>query len=362
MSKNQIRIIYQIENRDSADTAPQPVNLHPLQPIQRLDKFLVELNIQELYSRSLIEKLIDEDRILVNSIPVKKSYPLKPGDEILLNLPEQVALEAVAQDIPLDVVYEDEDLAIINKAPGMIVHPGFGNPDMTLVNAIMYRFGSELSSGREVNRPGIVHRLDRGTSGLIIIAKNDATQAKLSDMFAARQIKKTYLAITTGVPEPLSGSIETCIARSTRNPRMMVVADEGRWSLTHYQTLKTWHYFALLKVNLETGRMHQIRVHFSHIHYPILGDLLYNTRRYVHSILPQNMKRKATELLTTHLLRQALHAWKLEFTHPISGKAISATADLPDDMKYTLNWLEEYFAIDTDCRDLNMLLREENQN
>ncbi|MDD2228593.1 MAG: RluA family pseudouridine synthase [Candidatus Cloacimonetes bacterium] len=326
---------------------------------QRLDKYLKELNIQELYSRSFIERLIEEDRILVNSIPVKKSYPLKTGDEIWLNLPDPEPMEVYAQDIPLDVVYEDDDLAIINKAHGMIVHPGFGNPDGTLVNAIMHRFGNNLSAGRECNRPGIVHRLDRGTSGLIIIAKNDAAQAKLSDMFAKREVKKTYLAITSGAPEPEAGTIETYIKRSSHNPRMMCVADDGRYAVTNYETLKVWHYFALLKVNLETGRMHQIRVHFANIHYPILGDLLYNTRRYVHSILPQNMKRKATELLTTHLLRQALHAWKLEFNHPFSGQPISVCAALPDDLVYTLKWLDDYFAIDTETRDIKTILEGE---
>ena len=329
---------------------------------QRLDKFLVELNIQELYSRSFIEKLIDADRILVNLVPVKKSYPLRDGDEILIDLPEPEPVKAIAQDIPLDLVYEDDDLVIINKEAGMIVHPGFGNPDNTLVNAIMHRFGGNLSSGREENRPGIVHRLDRGTSGLIIIAKHDAAQAKLQDMFAAREISKTYLAVCTGVPDPPVGSIETFINRSIRNPRMMCVSEEGRYALTHYETIHIWHFFALQKINLATGRMHQIRLHFAHIGYPILGDLLYNTRRYVHSLVPQNMKRKITELLTTHLHRQALHAWKLEFLHPFSGQQISVCAPLPEDLIYTLNWLNQYFAIDTECQDMNMLQSKENQN
>lgn len=328
---------------------------------KRLDKYLSGLNIQELYSRSFVERLVEEDRIMVNCIPVKKSYLVSEGDEIILNLPEPEPLDVYAQDLPLDIVYEDEDLAIINKAHGMIVHPGFGNPDGTLVNAIMHHFGTNLSTGRDVNRPGIVHRLDRGTSGLIVIAKNDAAQSLLSDMFANREIKKTYLAITSGVPEPDKGTIETYIARSNNNPRMMCVADEGRYAVTHYETLKTWHFFALMKVNLETGRMHQIRVHFAHIHYPILGDLLYNTRRYVHSLLPDNMKRKATELLTTHLHRQALHAWKLEFVHPISKKHISVQAELPEDISYTLKWLDDYFAIDTELRDIKTILKEKDE-
>lgn len=317
----------------------------------RLDKYLADMNIQELYSRSFVERLIEEDRILVNNIPVKKSYLVKSGDDIQLNLPEPEPFEVYAQDIPLDVIYEDEDLAIINKEAGMIVHPGFGNPEGTLVNAILHRWGTNLSSGREVNRPGIVHRLDRGTSGLIMIAKNDPMQAALSELFAKREIKKTYLAITTGVPDPPVGDIETYLNRSIKNPRMMCIADSGRWSLTHYETIKIWHYFAMLQVGLETGRMHQIRVHLASRHYPVLGDLLYNTRAYVHSQIPQNMKRKATELLTTHLRRQALHSWKLQFIHPLSGKHISAEAPLPEDLNYTITWLDRYFAIDTDPRD-----------
>lgn len=322
----------------------------------RLDKFLVELRIQELYSRSFIERLIAEDRILVNLIPVKKSYQLEQGDEIDLNLPEPEPSEIVAQDIPLNIVYEDEDLAIIDKPAGMIVHPGFGNPDQTLVNAIVWHFGSQLSAGREINRPGIVHRLDRGTSGLMIIAKNDAAQSLISDMFARREVTKTYLAISTGVPNPLEDSIETCITRSISNPRKMVVADEGKWALTHYKTIKPFHYFALVKIHLETGRMHQIRVHFAERNMPVLGDLLYNTRRYVHSIVPENMKKKVTDLLTTHLLRQALHAWRLEFTHPVSGKLIDVCSAIPDDIMYSLSWLESNFGIADDPLDLNTLL------
>ena len=323
----------------------------------RLDKFLVELRIQELYSRTFIERLIAEDRILVNLIPVKKSYQLSLGDEIDLNLPEPEPSEIVAQDIPLNIVYEDDDLAIIDKPSGMIVHPGFGNPDQTLVNAILWHFGSQLSTGREVNRPGIVHRLDRGTSGLMIIAKNDAAQAHLGDMFARREVTKTYLAITTGVPNPLEDSIETCITRSISNPRKMVVADEGKWALTHYKTIKPFHYFALVKINLETGRMHQIRVHFAERNMPVLGDLLYNTRRYVHSIVPDNMKRKVTDLLITHLQRQALHAWRLEFIHPLSGKLIDVCSVIPDDIMYSLSWLESNFGIDDDPLDMDKLLQ-----
>ncbi|MCB5264998.1 MAG: RluA family pseudouridine synthase [Candidatus Cloacimonetes bacterium] len=324
----------------------------------RLDKHLANLRLQELHSRTFIESLIKEDGILVNNIPVKKSFLLTRGDEIDLKLPEPPDYQMKAQDIPLDVVYEDDDLAVINKAAGMIVHPGHGNPDGTLVNAIMYRFAGELSTGRDPNRPGIVHRLDRGTSGLIIIAKTDAAQVALNHQFARREIKKTYLAITSGIPEPPEGSIECNIARSLKNPRQMCVAEKGKWAVLHYKTIQYYHYFALVKVQLETGRMHQIRVQFAQRNMPILGDLLYNTRRYVHALLPQNMKHKATELLTNRLLRQALHAWRLQFIHPISGAEMDFCAALPEDFLYTLKWLERYFAVDTDSASLNVILEE----
>ncbi len=327
----------------------------------RLDKHLVDLRIQELYSRSFIEKLIEEDRILVNKIPVKKSYLLSKGDEVDISLPEMPSEEVVPQNIPLDVVYEDEHLAFINKPAGMIVHPGFGASDQTLVNAIVFRWREDLSSGREANRPGIVHRLDRGTSGLMIIAKNDPTQSALNDMFAHRTIKKTYLAITTGVPEPAKDSIESHIGRCTSNPRKMCVTPQGRWALTHYEVVKFYHYFSLVKIGLETGRMHQIRVHFADRNIPLLGDLLYNTRRQVHAVVPDNMKRKVTELLTKHLLRQALHAWRLELKHPITGRHLDVKAELPADFNYTLAWLDHYFAIDTEAGDLNSILDDEKE-
>ncbi len=338
-------------------TSPSKIRIiYDKEAPQRLDKYLVDMRVQELYSRTFIESLIEADKILVNLTPVKKSYLLKQGDEVDVTLPELPPVEVVPQDIPLDIVYEDSDLAIINKAPGMIVHPGYGNADQTLVNAIVFHWGNGLSSGREANRPGIVHRLDRGTSGLMIIAKNDPTQSALSEMFSRREIRKTYLAVTCGIPEPPEDSIESNIARSLSNPRKMCVAQEGRWARTSYKVIRYFHYFALVKIKLETGRMHQIRVHFAERNYPLLGDLLYNTRRQVHALVPENMKKKVTELLTTHLLRQALHSWRLEFTHPFSGEKVDVQAPLPPDLLYTLDWLEQYFAIDTETGDLSMVL------
>lgn len=326
---------------------------------RRLDKHLSELRIQELYSRTFIEKLIDQDQILVNLVPVKKSYLLEAGDEVLINLPKPEPHEIEPQDIPLDIVYEDEDLAVINKAVGMIVHPGFGNPNNTLVNAMLFHFKDNLSSGRAPDRPGIVHRLDSGTSGLMIIAKNDPAQSKLNDMFAQRKVKKTYLAICCGVPEQAEGTIINKIGRSISNPRKMAISTEGREAITHYRVLHYFDFFALLSVDLETGRMHQIRVHFDHIGHPLLGDLLYNTRARVHTIVPPNMKRKVTELLIKHLRRQALHAWRLEFEHPISGKALDIHVPPPEDMSYALSWLDANFAIDKPSLNLEAILKQE---
>lgn len=323
----------------------------------RLDKYLVDMRIQELYSRSFIEKLIDEDRILVNMIPVKKSYKLCEGDRIEVSLPELRPRDIVPQNIDLEVVYEDDDLAVINKEAGMIVHPGYGNPDETLVNAMVFRWRENLSSGREPDRPGIVHRLDRGTSGLMIIAKNDPAQSALSEMFARREVEKTYLAVTSGIPDPAEDTIETNMARSIKNPRKMCVAEDGRRALTTYKVIKYFHYFSLVKIKLETGRMHQIRVHFAHRNLPLLGDLLYNTRRQVHALVPENMKRKVTELLLRHLRRQALHSWRLQFTQPMSGAKLDLKAEPPEDFLYALDWLQQNFGIDSDGLDLTTILQ-----
>ncbi len=340
MSKKKIEVVY---DRD--------------EPI-RLDKYLVDMRIQELYSRSFIEKLIEDDRVLVNMIPVKKSYLLNSGDEIEVSLPDLPPREIVPQNIPLEVVYEDDDLAVINKEAGMIVHPGYGNPDETLVNAMVFRWRENLSSGREADRPGIVHRLDRGTSGLMIIAKNDRAQSALSEMFARREVDKTYLAVTCGIPEPAEDTIETNMDRSIRNPRKMCVAEQGRRAVTTYKVVQYFHYFSLVKINLETGRMHQIRVHFAHRNLPLLGDLLYNTRRQVHALVPENMKRKVTELLTRHLRRQALHSWRLQFTQPFSGRKLDLKAGPPEDFLYALDWLQQYFGIDNGGQDINLILKD----
>jgi 23S rRNA pseudouridine1911/1915/1917 synthase len=325
---------------------------------QRLDKYLVEKNIPELYSRAQIENLIIKDSIYVNNTKIKKSYLLSQGDLISVVLPEPVQLSTIPQEIPLNVIYEDDYLAVINKAAGLVVHPGHGNRDKTLANAIAFRYGSGLPTTKGIDRPGIVHRLDSRTSGLIIVARDDRTQSLLSAMFAKRLVSKTYLAITTGIPEDEEATIETYVSRSRSIPSKMAVSKTGKLAITHYRIMRYYQGFALLKIGLETGRMHQIRLHMEKLNTPILGDLLYNSHTKVLASIPDNMKKKTADLLQNHLTRQALHAWRLAFKHPITEKPFVFYAPLPTDMIYVLDWLEKHFAIDNLGYE-NLLIKQE---
>jgi 23S rRNA pseudouridine1911/1915/1917 synthase len=313
---------------------------------QRLDRFLAGLNHPRLHSRAAVEKILAAGCVLVNDNPARKSFLLSDGDVITVTLPAAPESSLVPQPIRLDIIYEDEFLAVINKPADMVVHPGHGNPDNTLANAIAFRYSDKLRPTETNRRPGIVHRLDKGTSGLIIVARDESTQAKLSELFARRKVTKTYLAVTVGIPDPPVGVIESQIARSPSNPRRMAVSHTGRLAKTAYEVLHYFHFFALLKLNLGTGRMHQIRVHLAHKGVPVLGDPLYNSAAGTLNRIPVNLRKKMNELLVNHLQRQALHAWKLQFDHPVTGQPLAFTAPLPEDFIYLLDWLDNYFAID----------------
>lgn len=313
---------------------------------QRLDRFLAGLNHPRLHSRAAVEKVLAAGCVLVNAHPAKKSLLLCFGDKISVSLPPVPETTLVPQSIQLDIIYEDEFLAVINKPAAMVVHPGHGNPSDTLANAIAFRYSDKLKPSETNRRPGIVHRLDKGTSGLIVVARDEATQAKLSELFARRQVTKTYLAVSVGIPEPPSDTIETHIARSTSNPKRMAVSESGRLAQTSYEVMHYYHFFSLLKLNLGTGRMHQIRVHLAHKGVPVLGDPLYNSTAETLTKIPVNLRKKMNELLVNHLQRQALHAWKLQFNHPVSNQPLAFTAPLPQDFVYLLDWLDKYFAID----------------
>ncbi|HHE37985.1 MAG TPA: RluA family pseudouridine synthase [Candidatus Cloacimonetes bacterium] len=311
---------------------------------QRIDKYIVSLNDKRLYSRSFIDRLIKENQIRVNSKPVKKNHHLKKGEIINIEIPERTDLLPEPEDITLNIVYEDESLIIINKQAGLTVHPAPGNPKGTLVNALVYHFKDDLSSGNDKFRPGIIHRLDKNTSGLMIVAKNDRVHYLLSKMFQERKIEKYYQAIVTGVPAKREDTIITFINRSRKDRKKMSVADSGKKAITYYRVIKEFDFFSHLEVKLETGRTHQIRVHMSHLNCPVLGDGTYSNLKRTINQIPVHLQKKVKYLLANHLKRQALHSYRLSFEHPITGRAIDIEIDLPEDMRYTLEWLERNFS------------------
>ena len=311
---------------------------------KRLDKYLVGLKIEELYSRSYIEKLINEKLVSVNSENVKKSYLLSFGDVIEIQMPEQKDTTLEPQDIPLEIAYEDDYLVIVNKPANMTVHPALGNPDGTLVNALLYKFKENLSSGNDNFRPGIVHRLDKDTTGLLLVAKDDRTHSLLSEMFAKREIKKYYKALVLGNPSEETGTIETLMERSKLDRKKMAVSETGKKAVTHYKVDKLYHGFTLLDIQLETGRTHQIRVHFSHFNNPVFGDQTYSTPKRALNLVHYNYHKKVKHILANHMLRQALHAYKLEFIHPVTKEEISVEIGLPKDMAYVVKRLDADFS------------------
>lgn len=290
---------------------------------KRIDSFIPM--VQEDISRSMVQKLIEQKNIKVNGKETKHSYKLKLNDEIEIFVPEAKEINLKAQDIPLNVIYEDNDIIVINKPKGMVVHPANGNPDGTLVNAVMNKCKDSLSGiGGEI-RPGIVHRLDKDTSGAIIVAKNDKAHIALSEQLKNHEVKKTYLALVRGIIKENEATINMPIARSKKDRKKMDVDKDGKEAITHFKVLGRYkNKYTLLQINLETGRTHQIRVHLSHIGYPIIGDEVYS-----------NGKNE------WNVSGQCLHAWKLEFNHPITGKKISLEAEFPEYLKNIIKELEE---------------------
>lgn len=284
----------------------------------RIDTYLSE---NEEYSRTAIQRLIDEEKILVNGKRIKASYKVKNGDKIEIEEEKPKEIELKAQNIPLEILYEDNDIIIVNKPKGMVVHPANGNPDGTLVNAIMAICKDSLSGiGGEI-RPGIVHRLDKNTSGAIIVAKNDKAHIELSKQLKNHEIKKTYIALVRGIVKENNATINMPIARSKTDRKKMAVDKNGKEAITHFKVLERFDDCTLLEVNIETGRTHQIRVHLSHIGYPIIGDDVYS-----------NGKNR------WNVKGQCLHAKSLDFKHPITGKQMHIEAPLP---KYLTDILKE---------------------
>lgn len=288
----------------------------------RLDK-AISMKDKDL-SRVAVQRMIDEENILVNGKKAKASYKIALGDIISIEKEEPKEIELKPQDIPLDIVYEDNDIVVVNKQKGLVVHPGNGNPDGTLVNAIMNKCKDSLSGiGGEI-RPGIVHRIDKDTSGLLIIAKNDKAHINMSEQIKNHEVKKTYLALIRGVLKENNATIDMPIARSTKDRTKMAVSKTGKNAVTHVKVLERFKGYTYIEVNIETGRTHQIRVHLSQIGYPIVGDYVYSNGKNPFDVVGQ-----------------MLHSYKLEFKHPITGKEMCLVADIPDYYKKVLDELRK---------------------
>lgn len=278
---------------------------------QRIDKVLSSLTD---FTRSHIQKILENGEVTVNSKVVSKGCKLTAGDEIRFTPPEPVEIEAKPENIPLDVLYEDDDLLVVNKPRGMVVHPAPGNYDGTLVNALLYHCGDSLSGINGVIRPGIVHRIDKDTSGLLIVAKNDFAHEKLAAQIKEHSFKRQYRAVVHGTFREPAGTVNAPIGRSPKDRKKMCVTEKNsRSAVSHYEVLDSNSKFSYIKVTLETGRTHQIRVHMSHIGHPVAGDPVYGPKNGV-----------------TSLCGQCLHAGLIGFVHPRDGRYIELEADLPD--------------------------------
>ena len=287
----------------------------------RIDSYLSKKD--EELSRVAIQRLIKEEKILVNGKKVKASYKVQENDSVTLEEEEPKEIELKAQDIPVEVLYEDEDIIVVNKPKGMVVHPGNGNPDGTLVNALMTICKDSLSGiGGEI-RPGIVHRLDKDTSGVIVVAKNDKAHINLSEQIKNHEVEKTYIALVRGIVKENEATINMPIGRNKNDRKKMAVEKDGKQAITNFKVLERFpkDNCTLLEVKIETGRTHQIRVHLSYIGYPIIGDTTYS-----------NGKNK------WQVIGQCLHAKSLKFKHPTTGKEMTIEAEVP---KYFEEILEQ---------------------
>lgn len=288
---------------------------------QRLDVFLSE-NYPDR-TRSFLKKLIEDGHVLLNGKSVKAGAKLKEGDEVEVSIPEAGETAIPAQDIPLDIVYQDADIAVINKPQGMVTHPAAGNYEGTLVNALLYHL-DDLSGINGELRPGIVHRLDKDTSGLIVVAKNDTAHQELSRQLQEREIRKTYVALVHGNVKQEEGSVNAAIGRDRRDRKKMAVTADGRPAVSNFRVLKRYGSYTLLEVEIPTGRTHQIRVHLKYMGHPVAGDSVYTRQKNSFGVEGQ-----------------LLHAQKIAFRHPVTGVELAFEAPLPAQFQNALEKLEE---------------------
>jgi 23S rRNA pseudouridine1911/1915/1917 synthase len=315
----------------------------PGQSLLRIDRFLTDRI--ENTSRTRVQNAANAGNILVNNRTVKPNYRVKPGDVIQVVLPNPPReIELIPEDIPLNIVYEDNDVLVVNKDPGMVVHPAYGNYRGTLVNALMWHFRDLPLFNTGEARPGLVHRIDKNTSGILVIAKNEYALNRLSKQFFDRTTDRKYHALVWGTPDPAEGTITGNVGRNLKDRKIMQVFEngtDGKSAVTHYKVLEDLGYISLVECKLETGRTHQIRVHFSHIKHPLFNDEEYGGDQ----ILKGTTFTKYQQFIKNCfriLPRQALHAKSLAFDHPVTGKRLSFDSDLPEDMQQVIDKWRKY--------------------
>lgn len=302
---------------------------------ERLDVFLTH-HIENA-TRNKVQRAIADGFVLVNGSSTRASHPVVPGEVIHVVLPKPPPHKAAPENIPLTILFEDDQLLVVNKPAGMVTHPAYGNYNGTLVNALLYH-ASQLSLQTDPMRPGIVHRLDKDTSGLMVVAKTDVAHAKLAQQFARRTIDREYWAIVWGRLMRDRGVIETLLGRSKSDRKKMAVVQTGKHAITEYAVIQQFDYLSLIRLTLRTGRTHQIRVHLAHINHPVFGDPTYNGRHIVWG--PRTPRQKAEVQHMLKLMpRQALHAKTIGFVHPTSLQKLFFDSDPPEDMSSVLDFL-----------------------
>lgn len=302
----------------------------------RVDKFLY--NQLPRYSRTFFQKLIDNGQVTVNGASVKSSFKVSSGDVIRLEIPPPVETGIEAENIPLKIIYQDKDIIVIDKPAGMVVHPGAGVKSGTLVNALLYHCKDLSGIGGRL-RPGIVHRLDKNTSGVLVVAKNDQAHIHLAKQLQERSMGREYTALVWHNLPDDQGEIDTTLNRSKKDRKKFTVTRQGRRAVTHFRVIRRFGFLTLMRIRLETGRTHQIRVHLNHIHHPVFGDPDYNGRTKQLSQVGKQSDRLLAKELLGNIDRQALHAGYLKLMHPSSGELLEFESPLPDDISTVLNKL-----------------------
>ncbi len=342
---------HQSENEDDDNDDLQDYKIIKVDPKQspiRLDKFLMDR--LEKVSRNRLQNAIKSGSVLVDGKEVKPNFKVKPGHEIAIVVPHPPgeAVPVLPQNIPLDIRYEDDDLMIIHKPAGLVVHPGVGHRRGTLVNALAYYFGHHdvlpVEGGNYQQKMGLVHRIDKNTSGLLVVAKTEYALTHLAKQFFHHTIERTYYALVWGEPEEKKGAVNGHIGRHPRFRKKFTVfpeGDQGKWAVTHYEVLEGMYYVSLVKCNLETGRTHQIRVHMKHLGHPLFNDDRYGGDHIVKGTVFSKYKRFVENCFTL-MPRHGLHAKSLGFVHPTTGKYLQFDSELPDDFMQVLNTWRNY--------------------